>query len=121
MTSLFPDLFDGRHQTVKVFTVDDCVLLNRSSDVWKLDVEGMEVDVIKGAQRTLERSPPRTIIAELYDPFVDNVIKLLPGYRVQRAALAKADYGLHFLDRIGGPLPDEFCSTSPTYVFTRPD
>jgi FkbM family methyltransferase len=121
MTSLFPDLFDGRHQTVNVFTVDDCVLLNRSSDLWKLDVEGMEADLIKGARRTLERSPPRTIVAELYDPFVDNVIKLLPGYHVQRAALAKTDYKLHLLDRIGGLLPDEFCSTSPTYVFTRLD
>jgi hypothetical protein len=81
----------------------------------------LEADVIKGARRTLERSPPRAILAELYDPFVDDVINLLPGYLVRRAALAKADYRLHFLDQIGGALSDEFCPMSPTYVFMRLD
>lgn len=120
MTSLFPDLFDDQHQTVQVSTADH-ILLYKPSDLWKLDVEGLEADVIKGAQRTLESSPPRAIFAELYDPFVDNVINLLSGYQVRRAALAKGDYKLRFLDQVGGTLPDEFCPTSPTYVFTRLD
>ena len=120
MTSLFPDLFDDQHQTVHVSTADS-ILLDRPADLWKLDVEGLEADVIEGARQTLERSPPRTILAELYDPFVDNVINLLPGYQVRRAALAKGNYGLQFLDQIGGTLPDEYCPTSPTYVFTRLD
>jgi FkbM family methyltransferase len=120
MTSLFPDLFDDQHQTVRVSTADS-ILLDRPPDLWKLDVEGLGADVIKGARRTLERSPPRAILAELYDPFVDNVIDLLPGYQARRAALARADYGLRFLDQIGGALSDEFCPTSPTYVFMRLD
>jgi hypothetical protein len=120
MASLFPDLFGDQHQTVQIATVDSLVL-ERPSALWKLDVEGLEADVIRGARRTLERSPPRAILAELYDPFVDNVVNLLPGYQVRRAALAKADYGLEFLNQIGGTLPDEFCTTSPTYVFTKLD
>jgi hypothetical protein len=120
MTTLFPNLFDDQRQTVRVSTADR-ILQDRPSDLWKLDVEGLEEDVIKGAQRVFQCSPPREILAEIYDPFVDNVIKLLPGYRVRRAALAKTDYRLHFLDQIGGMLPEAFCSTSPTYVFTRLD
>jgi FkbM family methyltransferase len=118
MTSLFPDLFDDQHQTVRISTADN-ILLDRPPDLWKLDVEGLEADVIKGARRTLERSPPRAILAEIYDPFVSEVIDLLPRYRVRRAALAKVNYGLKFLDQIGGTLSDEFCPTSPTYVFMR--
>jgi FkbM family methyltransferase len=120
MTSLFPGLFDDRRQKVRVSTAD-CILLDRPSNLWKLDVEGLEADVIMGARRVLQCSPPRAILAELYDPFVDNVIKLLPGYQVRRAALERSDYGLRLLEQVGGSLSDEFCPTSPTYVFTRLD
>jgi FkbM family methyltransferase len=120
MISLFPDLFDGQRQTVSILTADH-ILLERPADLWKLDVEGLEADVIEGAKQVLRRSPPRAILAELYDPFVNNVVSLLPDYRVQRAALAKADYSLHFVDQVGGILPDTFCPTSPTYVFIRRD
>jgi FkbM family methyltransferase len=120
MSSLFPHLFDGQHQAVRVSTVDS-ILANRPCDLWKLDVEGLEAEVITGARRVLKCSPPRTILAELYDPFVDEVTKLLSGYQVRRAALAKEDYALSFVDKIGGTLSDEFCPTSPTYVFERRD
>jgi FkbM family methyltransferase len=118
MISLFPSLFDDTRQQVKVTTVDH-VLEAGGSDIWKLDVEGAEADVIKGAQKTLERFPPRTIFAELYDPFVDEVVDLLPAFQINRAALTRDDYSLQLLAQIGGPLAGEFCPTSPTYVFIR--
>jgi len=120
MLSIFPSLFDGTRQRVEVKTVD-FILANRPSDVWKLDVEGAEVDVLKGARRTLERLPPRMIFVELYDPFVDKFVALLPQFQIRRAALTKANYALELLEQIGGPLGHEFCPTSPTYVFTRRD
>lgn len=120
MISLFPSLFDGQRQKVAVSTID-LVLEGVSCLIWKLDVEGLEADAIRGARRTLEQSPPRAILAEIYDPFVDEVVSLLPEYRVQRAALTKDNYVLQFLDKIGGSLSDEYCPTSPTYVFTRGD
>jgi FkbM family methyltransferase len=120
MMSIFPDLFDGTLQRVEIKTVD-LILEDKPSDIWKLDVEGAEADVIRGARRTLERTPPRTIFAELYDPFVNEFIGLLPQFQVRRAALTKANYTLELLDQIRGPLPDEFCQTSPTYVLTRHD
>ena len=120
MVSLFPNLFDKTVERVEVTTVD-LILAERSATLWKLDVEGMEADVIRGARQTLERSPPHTIFAELYDPFVDEFLELLPGFQVRRAALTKKDYALHLFDQIGGPLTDEFCPISPTYVCTRDD
>ena len=120
MASIFPALFNGTLQRVEVKTVD-LILADRPSDIWKLDVEGAEADVIRGARQTLERSPPRTILAEIYDPFLDEFVDQLPQFQIRRAALTKADYVLQLLDQIGGSLPDEFCQTSPTYVFTRRD
>jgi FkbM family methyltransferase len=120
MASMFASLFDGTLQRVAVRTVD-VILSNRPSAIWKLDVEGAEADVLRGARSTLEHSPPRAIIAELYDPFVDEFVDLLPEFQVRRAALTKTEYALQLLDQVGGPLTDEFCPTSPTYVFTRRD
>jgi FkbM family methyltransferase len=120
MASIFPALFDGTLQRVEVKTVDS-ILAARPADVWKLDVEGAEVDAIKGARQTLERAPPRIIFAELYDPFVNEFVDLLPQYQFKRVGLKKVDYALHLLDQIGGSLGNEFCHTSPTYLFTRRD
>ena len=61
------------------------------------------------------------IFVELYDPFVDKFVALLPQFQIRRAALTKANYALELLEQIGGPLGHEFCPTSPTYVFTRRD
>jgi FkbM family methyltransferase len=118
IAALFPNVFDGRCQTVPTTTID-IVSSSRPSAIWKLDVEGMEADVIKGARQTLKRSPPRVILAELYDPFVEDVVGLLPSYNVRRATITKKDYSLKLVSQIGGPLADEFCSTSPTYIFAR--
>jgi FkbM family methyltransferase len=114
----FPTIFGDEWQRVPTLTIDH-ILSDTHADIWKLDVEGAEADAIRGARVTLKHSPPRVIIAELYDAFVHEVVGLLPEYRVQRAALAKVDYRLYFCDQIGGPLSDDFCATSPVYVFTR--
>jgi FkbM family methyltransferase len=118
MMSLFPSLFDGTLQTVEVKTIDG-ILVSRRADIWKIDVEGAEADVIRGGRQTLELSPPRTILVELYDPFVEEFAALLPQFQIKRAALTVADYTLQLIDQMGGVLTDEFCSTSPMYVFTR--
>jgi FkbM family methyltransferase len=120
MLTLFPRIFGSQRQRVQVSTID-IALRDIPADVWKLDVEGAEADAIRGAYHTLERAPPRVILAELYDPFVEEVVNLLPQFQVRRAALATADYSLHLLDQVGGALSDEFCATSPIYVFTRSD
>jgi FkbM family methyltransferase len=119
MSSLFPGIFGSQTQRVQVSTID-LALFDTPADIWKLDIEGAEADTIRGARHTLERAPPRVIFAELYDPFAEEVIGLLPQYQVRRAALGKVDYSLHLLDQVGGVLPDNFCVTSPIYVFTRP-
>jgi FkbM family methyltransferase len=118
-TNMFPQIFDGKSQRVRVSTIDDLIpIADKRPSVWKIDAEGCEADVIRGGGRTLELFPPRVILAELYDPIVHEMVALLPRYAVQRAALRRSDYALQLLDRIGGPLPNEFCRTSPTYVFS---
>jgi hypothetical protein len=81
MASIFPSLFDGTMQRVAMRMVD-VILAGRPSAVWKLDVEGAEADD-QGARDTLEHSPPRAIIAELYDPFM----------RVRRPACPNSKFG----------------------------
>lgn len=100
-------------------TVD---VLPANCDVWKLDVEGAEIDTLIGARKALAEYPPRAIIAEIFDPFLDEVRSMLqPTHPVQRrAAIRRDDYSLALIE------PDDFeCEayhqTSPMYLFQKDD
>jgi FkbM family methyltransferase len=63
--ALFPHLFGVRRQTVPVKRLPD-ILGSERCDVWKLDVEGGEAQVIRGAISLLSNARrPRVVLAEL--------------------------------------------------------
>jgi FkbM family methyltransferase len=68
LSSMRSDLPDtaGEAITVSVVTIDDfCARHNLAPDLIKIDVEGFEAQVLKGAARTLVETPPRAVICEI--------------------------------------------------------
>ncbi|PPC81863.1 MAG: hypothetical protein CTY38_07835 [Methylotenera sp.] len=122
MIGIFPTVFGKNIQKVQVqlTTIDHLSDQFGAFDVWKLDIEGGEVDALKGATRTLKSCPPRIIIAELYDLFYDefcSIIKFTHPY-AYRAFISLEYYKLEILPVVKG-LPKGVHHTSPMYIFSR--
>lgn len=121
---LFPQVFDGDTAVVEVpaTTIDALYATYGGFDVWKLDIEGAEVDALTGAGDTLRQAPPRAIIAELYAPFFGPFMDALAATHPHcyRAQIRTSDYGLQLTaaasseDAAAGCYP-----TSPMYVVSR--
>lgn len=58
--------YAGRTQAVPVITLDEKAG-DREVSLIKIDVEGFETEVIRGARRLLERHPPAALIVEVND------------------------------------------------------
>lgn len=68
---------------VKTVTLDSVVPIGRKVGAIKIDVEGHEAAVLRGASRILKQSKPSIIIETLdHEDRKEEVKKLLPGYRV---------------------------------------
>jgi FkbM family methyltransferase len=124
MLSIFPQVFGGELQVsqVKTTTLDDIVERYGMFDIWKLDIEGAEVDALKGASEVLVKSPPRVVIAEIYDMFLQDFISVItPTHPYAfRAFLRKDDYGLE-LTAVDKFEEQNYEKTSPMYVFFQED
>lgn len=120
--ALFPYIFGDTHRkiVVQTKTIDALRDEHGAFEVWKLDIEGAEVDALSGGIETLRHYPPRIIIAELFGDLRHEFRKRLDethpyGYRV---FLRKLDYGLEFVNV--NAEPDETCHhTSPMFVFSN--
>lgn len=122
MRELFPHVFGDQPNTleVEVTTIDCLAQQYGAMDVWKLDIEGAEGAALLGAQSALATASPRVIIAELYDRFRDDFVRLAePSHpHAYRAYIRRDDYSLQLLG-YDSPSTEEFHSTSPMYVFSR--
>jgi FkbM family methyltransferase len=84
-SSLEGDRFaEGAPVEVEVTTVDDAIAASglRPSFV-KVDVEGREVDVLRGMSKTVEEFRP-VLLVEVNERSAAEVQQLLPGYRAER-------------------------------------
>ncbi len=63
---------------IKIDTIDNLNLNN--FNYWKIDVEGSELNVIEGAYRTLEKSPPDIIQVEVWDNNINKLVELLSEF-----------------------------------------
>jgi len=120
--NLFPKVF-GDHlktETVSVRTLDS-LLSETNTDVWKIDVEGSENALIRGAIETLKKKPPRVIICECYN-CPHEILNLLGGEWTGLRALLRIDnYELVF-SRLSEKIVSRYYhKTSPMYVFFRKD
>ena len=120
--SLFPAIFgkDPPSVDVETTTIDALADLHGPFDVWKMDIEGSEVDALHGASRTLYEAPPRVIIAELFGSLPgDFCVHLEPIYcHKYRALIRRSDYKLVLAD-YNTVYIDDFHPISPTYVFSQ--
>jgi methyltransferase, FkbM family len=115
--SVFPEIFNDQKCKVFVDTIPS-LLDNKYCDVWKLDVEGAEIDAIKGARELLSLAPPRIIIAEIYSNNYEDMISLLEDkYKIYRAAILLDGYKLELLAPSSDDLGDKYALTSPMYIF----
>ncbi|MEK6423265.1 MAG: FkbM family methyltransferase [Burkholderia gladioli] len=120
--ALFPFIFGETHRRIDVptTTIDTLRAEHGAFDIWKLDIEGAEVDALIGAADTLAQCPPRVVIAELYGElrhaFAEHLRATHPfGYR---AFLRKSDYGLELADINAEPGADHH-HTSPMFAFCQ--
>ncbi len=91
---------EGARIEVSALCLDDFVGCHRSPDVMKIDVEGGEIEVLKGAWRLLTERPP-VILCEIHGAqelraFYGMLGPL--GYSVDRLSISR-DFPLHVLAR----------------------
>lgn len=119
---MFPAVFGSSPATMEIdaCTIDDICTTHGNMDVWKLDIEGAEVDALEGAHCVLKTSPPRIIVAELYDAFFPSFAERISSTHPfsYRALLSKNDYKLSLLPSHHNSL-EAFEPTSPMYIFSR--
>jgi FkbM family methyltransferase len=114
---MFPQIFGSSTQSVDVDTIQN-ILQGERFDVWKLDIEGAEVDAIKGLGHNYEAILPRVVVAEIYRNNFDEMIGLLgKHFNVYRAVIRRSDYSLQYLPVVPYDLSDDYHVTSPMYVF----
>lgn len=119
---IFPQIFGLEPEIIKVPTITLDRISDQYSafDIWKLDVEGSEVKVLKGGLNTLKKSPPRIIIAEIYQEFLDDFLEIITPFfpYSKRAFLKKENYSLE-LTEVKKFDERAYELTSPMYVFFR--
>jgi FkbM family methyltransferase len=74
--------FTGNTVRVKVRSLDDYDFGERIG-LMKIDTEGYELPVLKGALRTIQKHEPRLII-EVHEPCMEQIANLLPSYKWSR-------------------------------------
>ncbi len=113
MLKIFPHIYGEQCIDVDVKTISD-VLGDEYCDIWKLDIEGAEIDVLTGHINPM----PKIILAEIYGGKINNVLEVLGDqYVCRRAAIQSKDYVLELLEPMPGELSSDYEQTSPMYVF----
>lgn len=105
---------------INTTTIDRLVEEHGRFDVWKLDIEGAEIDALRGAISTLKLCPHRIIFAELYADALVGFYQLVSATHpyVYRVLIAIQSYQLHLCDPTLQNV-DGFYQTSPMYVFSQ--
>lgn len=117
---LFPQIFGGtpQRQIVETSTLDT-FFTESAGEVWKVDVEGAEHALLRGASRLLAEAPPRVIFCECYENASKLSDLLGPDWVGARALLRTGSTDLVLSGMWVDPDPKVFAPLSPTYVFFR--
>lgn len=104
---------EGEAVTVPVRRVDDLVPPDRFVDLVKIDVEGFELEVLRGMPRILGQKGPIAVILEWVPPFFERA-----GTTAAEVVAELARHGLtrYRLDRDTGSLSDIDDATLEEYV-----
>lgn len=122
LVEIFPEVYgtEIKKMQINTTTIDRLVEEHGRFDVWKLDIEGAEIDALRGAISTLKLCPPRIIFAELYADALVGFYQLVSATHpyVYRALIDIQSYQLHLCDPTLQNV-DGFYQTSPMYVFSQ--
>lgn len=104
--SLLNDFGEGEVM-VKTITIDSLSSRDRPINLMKIDVEGAEAEVLKGAQLVLRNDRPKLII-EMHPPFAYEVPEILRSFGYQSYSLAGDPWSLDEVavrasEKTGGP------------------
>lgn len=121
ISHMFPAVFGEapRKVAVQLTTIDHLVQEFGHFDIWKLDIEGAEVDALLGAKMALSERPPKCIITELYGDFIDQFRSVISSTHphAYRAFIRISDYSLVLLPADTAQ-SDDYYATSPMFVFS---
>ncbi|HWL95207.1 MAG TPA: FkbM family methyltransferase [Phycisphaerae bacterium] len=121
MRDYFPGLFDhGRAEEVQLTTIDH-ILPRTHFQFAKIDVEGAEASVLRGARETFASGKPRAIQLEIYPPVFEETDAEASRFYDYRYRVA---YTLNSMECVflaqGTPESShpDLASIPPTYVYT---
>ena len=120
MLEKFPEVFAGSERIkVRVCTLP-AKLPEIHFDFMKIDVEGAEAALLRGAQTILESHPPRVILIECYDDMFNEVHDILAGYYRHHCRLLYHKLTRKLLPvKTGSAVQRDDCfSNPPTYIYT---
>lgn len=86
---------DYVEQEARTVTLDDALKSVRRVDIVKIDVEGAEMDVLRGMRRLLRRSPKVTLLVEYVPSFYERPRALVEFLRKERFEIMVIGQGRH--------------------------
>ena len=124
MVEKFRSVFGEALKTVPVTTRTlDSLFSDVAFDVMKIDVEGNELLLLKGATEVLSRHTPRVVMIEIYEDFFDEVHGELGNYYqfARRACVHVPTRTLRFLEtgEVGGVDTKTHALGPPFYVYVN--
>ncbi len=103
----------GREISVEILTLDETLADWSSVDLIKIDVEGAELDVLKGAETIIRRHSP-VVVFEFLRAFAEIALVTLDDFRSFFAGFSEAGYELYALTR--GASGEEPSGTASDFV-----
>lgn len=115
MRKAFPDVYEQEeYESVKKARLDAII---EDIDFLKIDVEGHELEVLKGAEKLFLTQKPKVTQVEIYPEFLESVLELMSSYydNVKQVFMVKRNE-IECLD-VGQVPESKPLSIPPTYIF----
>lgn len=124
MIDKFPKVFGKAEKiSVEVTTVDE-VFPGKHFDFFKVDVEGAELAMLRGAAKHFESDPPSLVYIEVFEEFRDEVFKFLKPFYPHHYQIGCAGDGagrLYPLDQQLVLDREDVYLNPPSFVFSLED
>lgn len=102
-------------ETVPVVALDDEARNQPAPDFIKIDVEGLELEVLRGAERTLRERHPELFI-ELHGSTLENKLQ---NARDVLDLLFRCGYAVYDVEQQGGITPGQRYTKAPSHIHCR--
>jgi len=88
------EIKNAKKETIKIDTIDNILrdLKIKHVDLIKVDVEGVEIEVFKGAKNTLKRSHPKMVFEAMTPKKIEEIKKFLSKYKYKIRKITDVNY-----------------------------